>query len=264
MKSLIIPVIATGMTLVIAGCSTPTPTPDATASNSSTPAPTVSKPVVSKPLAKDGKDIAQLTVADVSIDPDFKTTMQTDDATAKEAATVGVDALKAFTVDFGKYQTINNTLDQKQLLALLPEAEAKMKPLLSPELLADFSKQWKDGAADPNNLVGNPLLLIGKLKDPKPEDNFWKNKENLKCEISDKQMTVAAENPRIVATTMKDVAYPVTSFITKAHYYIPCADGKIMQQDTEWELTLGPSQDGNGWRVYQWNRKLTSPATFVK
>lgn len=246
--------LAVAISLLAVGCSAPAgPAPET--------APSISSPAVTKPLPKEGKEIIALAPVEVSVAPDYKEATGADDQGVQDAIKLGLDSLKVFTYDFAQYQTLDKALNQEQLLALLPEAEAKMKPLMNEGTLKNFSEKWKAEASNPDKLENISLLL---LTTGGENATNWKNKENLECGISNAELAISFTNPRLEAITPDGLDYKVTAFKADGHYYIPCADGKVMKQDVAWELLLGPSSDGSKWELYTWTRKLTGDASYVQ
>ena len=252
MKSFAATGLAVVMSLLVAGCSTPaTPAPD-TASASATPS-------VTKPTAREGKEITAISGNEVTIAEDYQAVTGADDQGVQDAIRLGLNSLKVFTFDYAKYLTLDNALNQEELLALLPEVEDKMRPLMNEGTLKNFSEQWKTEASNPEELGNTALMLMTTGGD----STSWENPANLECGISNAEITVGFANPRLEAVPVEGMDYKVTAFSADAHYFIPCAEGKVMKQDISWKLTLGPSASGDKWELYQWERKIVGDATYV-
>lgn len=245
-----------GVTLLMAGCSAaPALTPGSSPVNTIT--------AVEKPVATDGTPLAGITAADVSIHPGYQDETGLTDADARKAAQVGLETLKVFTSDYSKYQKRSEALNQEELLALLPDAQRKLGPLMNEGTLANLSETWTKGASDPENLENSVLMLATNSGD-NPKEDTWQNSADLECGISDGEWTVTFSDPRIEAISEAGTEYKVTSFKTKAHYFVPCAEGNVLRQDMDWQLVLGASSDNIRWQVYRWDRTPVGNAAFVQ
>lgn len=244
-----------GAALLLAGCSAP---PALTPETS----PTATTAAVAKPVAMAGKPLGAITAADVSLEAGYQDETGSTDAVARDAAQLGLDVLKVFTSDYAKYQKISEGLNQEELLALLPDVQKKLAPLINEGALANLSEKWQKEASDPTDL-DNSLLMLVTDSGESPEDHQWKNNASLDCGISDAEWTVTFSDPRIEAVAQEGAEYKATAFKAKAHYLLPCAEGNVLGQEMDWQLDLGASPDNTRWQVYRWSRTPLGNAGYV-
>lgn len=231
-------------------------------STAASPQPSTST-AVAKPVATDGTPLSDITSADVPISPGYQEGTGTTDVIARDAAQIGLNALKVFTSDYAKYQKLSEALNQEELLALLPDVQQKLGPLMNDRTLASLTRKWEKDASDPKDLENSVLMLATDNAD-NPEDDKWKNDANLECGISDAEWTVTFSDPRVEPIPADGVDSMGTAFKTRAHYFVPCAEGLVLRQDMDWQLDLGADPDGNQWQVYRWNRTPVGHAAFVQ
>lgn len=248
--------ILAGVALLVGGCSvSPAPTVETS--------PTTTAAAVVKPVATEGTPLADISAVDVSISPGYQEETGVTDAVARDAAQLGLDALKVFTADYAQYQKVSEALNQEELLALLPDAKQRFGPLMSEGALADLSERWAKGASDPNNLENKTLMLVTHSVDD-AEDNSWENTADLKCGVSDAELTVTFSDPRVEAIPVDGADYKGTAFKTRAHYFVPCAEGPVLRQDMDWQLDLGADPENTRWQVYRWDRSPVGNAAVVQ
>lgn len=248
LKSIITTGTILGVSFVLAGCSTPL------APYSSTPA-TTAESVISKPVAKDGTPITEISYSAVQISDAYLSESVVEPALAQNAAKLGLDTLKIFTNDYAKYQKESEALNQEELLALLPEAESKLADKLNPGALQKFSEKWKEGASNPADLSNETFMLVTDSEGEMKEDNKWENTANLECGVSDTEWTTTFSMPRLEYVPVEGTDYKATAFKATAHYLVPCSQGKVISQNMEWTFLLGSSADNSKWEIYRWERK---------
>lgn len=259
LKSIVTTGAILGLSIVLAGCSTPS-TP--TVPDSSIPA-TTATTVDSKPIAKDGVPISEISYSDVKISDEYLAESATDLTVAQDAAKLGLDTLKVFTADYAKYQKKSEGLNQKELLALLPDAESKLTGKLSPDTLRAFSDQWKENASDPAALRNTSFMLVTDSEGENPKENTWENSANLECGLADAEWTTTFSSPGLEFTPTEGADYKVTAFKATAHYLVPCSGGKVLSQNMDWTFELGASADNSKWEIYRWERKPVGDPVYA-
>lgn len=246
--------------IILAGCSA-SPTPPATVTDASPSA--SAAPTVSKPVATQGKSILEIYPYDVSVDQSYFTETGATPDVATDAVAISLETMKVFTSDFAKYRKKSEALNQEELLALLPDVQNSLKPLMTPDNLNQFSQKWTEQASDPANLENTTLMLATDDADGSEED-MWENAADLPCGLSDAEWTTTFTNPRLEYSNVEGIDYKITVFRTTGHYLVPCADGKVLGVDMDWELQLGPNAANTTWEVYKWERKNATKIAYVQ
>jgi hypothetical protein len=255
-----------GLSLFVSGCQV-APGNTVRLDDNGNPIGTATSPVIPKPVAQDGsQDLSAITVDNVFVSPTYQEDTGAGYEQARAASDLGLQAMKVFTLDFAKYQKNSESLNQEELLALLPEVEEKMKPLMFPGTLEDLSKKWKEGASDASKLENSVMMFAtDQVDDPSTAlpENSWKNSANLECVNTDTEWSTTFSEPQLTAIPAKDADYKVTAFKIKAHYLIPCADGKVLSQNMDWTLGIGPDPTGSFWQIYSWERLPIGDAAYI-
>lgn len=248
LKILALPGLIATTALLLTGCSVlPTATPNPQQNTISIPDP------------KDGSvPLAQLPPA-LATD-EYIAAFGPDEVSAREASKVGLATLQIFTTDYGKYRTGAGELSRDEALNLLPEVEGKLTPLMNPATLAAFSEQWRTDILDKEQPESSTLMLAidGNA------DKTWKNDAGLQCGVTDTEWKTTFSDAQMTAVPVQGQDYKAAAYTVNAHYLIPCAEGKFLQQKMKWTITLGPDASNSKWEVYQWERKPSAPAKYLE
>lgn len=249
LKSLTLPGMLLTSSLLLTGCGYMVP-PTADGSGNS------AEKTIPVPDLVEGRPLNQLTPANP--DAAFFALMENASYDTMELSDLGVKTLTVFTEDYKKHQTASGELSKEALHSLLPEVQGKLKPLLNKGTLQQFSQKWQNEANKETGPESNAFMLS-----TAGGTGNWENAANLPCPISNTPWKTNFSDPQLTAVPVTGQDYQAVAYVTTAHSLVPCADGKILRSDMQWQLTLGPSADGSRWEVYGWEHKpVGTPSYF--
>lgn len=248
-----------GASLLLSGCSGPPATPSPETSDPTTTAEASQTPVTMPAVTDGSVEFASIDLAKIPVTPEFTNLVGTDPAASKQAIETGMNAIRIFNLDYANRKTISTQVTKEDKDAILAELDGKLKPLMSAQTWELFVQKWNQNTAENSDSIF--MMNTATTK----EDQKWDNPSNLECGMSENiPWTTTFSEPQLTTVPVEGQDYQAAALKIKAHYLIPCAEGKVLKNVMQWELMLGSETLNNDWKVYRWSRTPLGNPEYVQ